>query len=75
MGLSMYPPIVARQWLSKYVPAAMSCWRCHFLYGLCVVSEESSSSYQNFLFLSLSSIDISIRVGHLIVKSPLFFML
>jgi hypothetical protein len=32
VGLSVYPPIVARQRLGKLIPAAMkNCWRRHFL--------------------------------------------
>jgi hypothetical protein len=38
VDLSVYPPIVARQWHSKDVSAATkNCWRCHFLCGLCDV--------------------------------------
>jgi hypothetical protein len=42
-GLSLYPPIVARQRLGKHVSAATkNCWRRRFLCGLC--------SPQNFSF-------------------------
>jgi hypothetical protein len=36
VGLSLYPPVVDRQWLGKPVHIAiMNCWRCHFLCSLC----------------------------------------
>jgi hypothetical protein len=40
MGLSLYPPIVARQWLCKHVPAATkNCWKRRFLCGPCRIKE------------------------------------
>jgi hypothetical protein len=51
MGLSVYP-IVARQRLSKHVPAATkNCCRLCFLCGPCrIKGKEAISSSNNFLF-------------------------
>jgi hypothetical protein len=51
VGLSVYLPIVARQWLSKHVPVAMkNCWRHCFLCSPCHVKAKSAiSSLQNFV--------------------------
>jgi Zn-finger protein len=39
---SVYPSIVAWQWLSKHVPTGTkNCWRRRFLYGPCCVKEVS----------------------------------
>jgi hypothetical protein len=41
LGLSVYPPIVARHWPGKHVPAAMkNCWRRRFLCGPCHIKES-----------------------------------
>jgi hypothetical protein len=40
MGLSMYPSIVARQWLGKHVPAAKKIVEVVF-YAVRVVSKEN----------------------------------
>jgi hypothetical protein len=51
VGLSVYTPIVARQWLGKHVPAeTKNYWRYHFLCGPCRIKEKQAiSSFQNFL--------------------------
>jgi hypothetical protein len=50
VGLSLYSPVVARQLLGKHNPAAMDCWRRHFLCGpWCIKGEQAISSSQNFL--------------------------
>jgi hypothetical protein len=48
---TVYPPIIAKQQLSKHVPAPMkNCWRHHFLCGLVhIKGKYVISSYQNFL--------------------------
>jgi hypothetical protein len=51
LGLLVYLPIVARQWLGKGVPAATkNFWRHRFLYGPCrIKGKYAISSSQNFL--------------------------
>jgi hypothetical protein len=42
VGLSVYPPIVARQRLGKHIPAATkNCWRRRFVYGPFGIKGES----------------------------------
>jgi hypothetical protein len=40
VGISVYPPIVAKQWLGKKVPAAKKFWGV-ILYAIPVVLKES----------------------------------
>jgi hypothetical protein len=57
VGLSVYRPIVARQWLGKHVLATKkNCWTHRFLYVPCSIEGKyaTSSSQNFFLFLLLA---------------------
>jgi hypothetical protein len=67
--LFLYPPLVARQWLGKHIPATTkNCWRCRFLCGPCrIKGKQAIRPSQNFLFkyafflMSESALNISFR--------------
>jgi hypothetical protein len=59
-GESVYPLIIARQWLGKHIPAAMNnCWRHSFLRSPCrIKGKQGFSSSQNFLFVYFVSLSL-----------------
>jgi hypothetical protein len=66
VGLSVYPPIVARQRLEKHVPVATKNRRRHFPCAPCYIKGKwAISSYQKFFF----NVDIRLRYCYIILST------